>query len=110
MKSIPDDGVSKALTSSGPTGDVSRIYLDKAAAATQTRQLGATLQTVLGAKRLPMILADSRGILKDRRSFSARGAGVLGMATFGRDHAWALDVDGNPDLPALTSFLDKHGG
>ena len=110
LKSIPDDEVFKVLTSSGTTGDVSRIYLDKAAAATQTRQLGATLQTVLGAKRLPMILADSRGILKDRRSFSARGAGVLGMATFGRDHAWALDVDGNPDLPALESFLEKHGG
>ncbi|MGA5300932.1 acyl-protein synthetase [Nucisporomicrobium flavum] len=110
LKSVPDDEVFKVLTSSGTTGDVSRIYLDKAAAATQTRQLGATLQTVLGARRLPMILADSRGILKDRRSFSARGAGVLGMATFGRDHAWALDVDGNPDLPALKGFLEKHGG
>ncbi|MEV4703766.1 acyl-protein synthetase [Actinoplanes sp. NPDC049316] len=110
LKSIPDDEVFKVLTSSGTTGDVSRIHLDKAAAATQTRQLGATLQTVLGGKRLPMILADSRGILKDRRSFSARGAGVLGMATFGRDHAWALDADGNPDLAALTSFLEQHGG
>ncbi|PRY29579.1 acyl-protein synthetase [Pseudosporangium ferrugineum] len=109
LKSIPDDEVFKVLTSSGTTGEVSRIYLDKAAAATQTRQLGATLQTVLGRKRLPMILVDSRGILKDRRSFSARGAGVLGMATFGRDHAWALDADGEPDVPALRSFLEKHG-
>ncbi|MFI5935056.1 acyl-protein synthetase [Actinoplanes sp. NPDC051494] len=110
LKSIPDDEVFKVLTSSGTTGDVSRIYLDKAAAATQTRQLGATLQTVLGPRRLPMILVDSRGMLKDRRSFSARGAGVLGMATFGRDHAWALDPEGNPDLEALRSFLAKHGG
>ncbi|MEV4637727.1 acyl-protein synthetase [Actinoplanes sp. NPDC049548] len=110
LKSIPDDEVFKVLTSSGTTGEVSRIYLDKAAAATQTRQLGATLQTVLGPQRLPMILADSRGILKDRRSFSARGAGVLGMATFGRDHAWALDVDGHPDIAALRDFLGRHGG
>jgi len=110
LKSIPDDEVFKVLTSSGTTGEVSRIYLDKVAAATQTRQLGATLQTVLGPKRLPMILVDTKSLLKDRRSFSARGAGVLGMATFGRDHVWALDESGAPDLAALQDFLAKHGG
>ncbi|GAA2596440.1 acyl-protein synthetase [Winogradskya consettensis] len=109
LKSIPDDEVFKVLTSSGTTGEVSRIYLDKAAAATQTRQLGATMQTVLGPRRLPMILVDSKGLLKDRRSFSARGAGVLGMATYGRDHAWALDPEGHPDIEALRTFLGKHG-
>jgi hypothetical protein len=109
LKSIADDEVFKVLTSSGTTGEVSRIYLDKAAAATQTRQLGATLQAVLGPKRLPMLLVDTRSILSDRRSFSARGAGVLGMATFGRDHGWALDADGRPDLAAIRGFLAKHG-
>lgn len=109
LKSIPDDEVFKVLTSSGTTGEVSRIYLDKAAAAEQTRRLGATLQTVLGPKRLPMLMVDSKGILKDRRSFSARGAGVLGMATFGRDHQWVLDVDGNVDLGGIRDFLAKHG-
>ncbi|GAB1644783.1 acyl-protein synthetase [Krasilnikovia sp. MM14-A1259] len=109
LKSIADDAVFKVLTSSGTTGEVSRIHLDKQAAATQTRQLGATLRTVLGDKRLPMLLVDSRGILTDRRSFSARGAGVLGMATFGRNHAWALDLDGRPDLDAVRGFLAEHG-
>ncbi|WP_433793162.1 acyl-protein synthetase [Actinoplanes sp. CA-252034] len=109
LKSIPDDEVFKVLTSSGTTGEVSRIHLDKAAAATQTRQLGATLQTVLGPKRLPMLIVDTKSILKDRRSFSARGAGVLGMATFGRDHVWALDDEGAVDLDGLRGFLEKHG-
>jgi hypothetical protein len=109
LKSIPDAEVFKVLTSSGTTGEVSRIYLDKAAAATQTRQLGATVQSVLGPKRLPMLLVDTKAMLKDRRSFSARGAGVLGMATFGRDHVWALDEEGHVDLPAIRGFLDKHG-
>jgi hypothetical protein len=109
LKSIPDDEVFKVLTSSGTTGEVSRIYLDKAAAATQTRQLAATVQTVLGPKRLPMLLVDTKAMLKDRRSFSARGAGVLGMSTFGRDHVWVLDDDGQPDLEALRGFLEKHG-
>ncbi|GLY05979.1 acyl-protein synthetase [Actinoplanes sp. NBRC 101535] len=109
LKSIPDDEVFKTLTSSGTTGDVSRIYLDKAAAAEQQRRLAATVQTVLGPKRLPMILVDTRAMLKDRTSFSARGAGVLGMSTFGRDHVWALDMEGEVDLTALRGFLEKHG-
>jgi hypothetical protein len=109
LKSIPDDEVFKVLTSSGTTGEVSRIYLDKAAAATQTRQLGATLQTVLGPRRLPMLIVDTKSILKDRRSFSARGAGVLGMSTFGRDHCWALDAEGAVDLDGIRAFLAKHG-
>ncbi|SDT71993.1 LuxE/PaaK family acyltransferase [Actinoplanes derwentensis] len=109
LKSIPDDEVFKVLTSSGTTGDVSKIYLDKAAAAEQQKRLAATVQTVLGPKRLPMILVDTKAMLKDRRSFSARGAGVLGMSTFGRDHVWALDMNGQVDLAALRGFLEKHG-
>ncbi|MFI6077439.1 acyl-protein synthetase [Actinoplanes sp. NPDC051343] len=109
LKSIDDDEVFKVLTSSGTTGEVSKIYLDKAAAATQTRQLAATVQTVLGPKRLPMLLVDTKAMLKDRRSFSARGAGVLGMSTFGRDHVWALDDDGHVDLDKIRAFLEKHG-
>lgn len=109
LKSIPDDEVFKVLTSSGTTGDVSRIHLDRAAAAAQTRMLGQTLQAVLGPKRLPMLIVDTTAIIKDRRSFSARGAGVLGMVTFGRDHVWALDGAGEPDLDAVRGFLARHG-
>ncbi|GAA0473049.1 acyl-protein synthetase [Paractinoplanes deccanensis] len=109
LKSIPDDEVYKVLTSSGTTGEVSKIYLDKEAAAEQTRRLGATVQSVLGPKRLPMILVDTKAMLKDRKSFSARGAGVLGMSNFGRNHVWALDNEGHVDVPALREFLEKYG-
>ena len=111
LKSVPDDEVFKVLTSSGTTGaGASRIYLDKAAAAEQTRQLARTLRTVLGDRRLPMLMVDTVGIIKNRRSFSARGAGVLGMATFGRDHVYVLDEQDQPDIQALQGFLAKHGG
>jgi hypothetical protein len=110
LKSVPDDEVFKVLTSSGTTGTgASRIYLDKEAAGTQTKQLGATLQTVLGGKRLPMLMVDTVSIIKNRRSFSARGAGVLGMATFGRNHVYALDENDQPDVEAVQAFLAKHG-
>ncbi|MFD4641641.1 acyl-protein synthetase [Lentzea sp. NPDC058436] len=110
LKSIPDSEVFKVLTSSGTTGGgASRIYLDKEAAGVQTKQLGATLQEVLGGKRLPMLMVDTISIIKNRRSFSARGAGVLGMATFGRGHVYALDENDQPDVEAVKEFLAKHG-
>jgi hypothetical protein len=109
LKSIPDSEVFKVLTSSGTTGDVSRIYLDREAAATQTRMLARTIQSVLGPRRLPMLVVDTTSIIKNRTSFSARGAGVLGMMNFGRDHAWALDEAGEPDLAVVRDFLARHG-
>jgi Acyl-protein synthetase, LuxE len=109
LKSIPDDEVFKVLTSSGTTGDVSRIYLDKAAAAAQTRMLSRTIQAVLGKQRLPMLVVDTTAIIKNRTSFSARGAGVLGMMNFGRDHVWVLDEHGDPDPEAIRTFLARHG-
>ncbi|MEH0936244.1 LuxE/PaaK family acyltransferase [Micromonospora psammae] len=110
LKSIPEDEVFKVLTSSGTTGDVSRIYLDKDAASVQQKMLSATLRTVIGPQRLPMLLVDTRALFKNRKSFSARGAGVLGLMNFGRDHTFVLDEHDQPDLEAVRAFLDKHGG
>ncbi|MEU5564234.1 acyl-protein synthetase [Micromonospora musae] len=109
LASVPDDQVIRVLTSSGTTGDVSRIYLDREAAATQSRMLARTLGTVLGPRRLPMVVVDRAGVVGDRRSYSARGAGALGMVNFGRDHLWLLDADDRPDVAALKDFLARHG-
>ncbi|MFI0447645.1 acyl-protein synthetase [Actinomadura sp. 6N118] len=106
LKSVPDDAVFRVLTSSGTTGAVSRIHLDREAAATQARMLARTMRTVLGPRRLPMLMVDSRAVA---RSSSARAAGVLGMANFGRDHTWILDEHDRPDLAALEGFLARHG-
>jgi hypothetical protein len=108
LKSVPDEEVFRVLTSSGTTGaEPARIYLDRAAAAAQGRALAAAMAPVLGARRLPMLIVDSAGVT---RSGSARGAGVLGMATFGRDHVYALDSAGRPDAAAVGAFLARHGG
>jgi hypothetical protein len=106
LKSIPDDEVFRVLTSSGTTGTPSRIYLDKAAAAAQTKHLAASMQTVLGPARLPMLVVDKKSIV---RSSSARGAGVLGMMNFGRKHVYALDENERPDLDAVKRFLAEYG-
>jgi hypothetical protein len=107
LKSIPDEEVFRVLHSSGTTGaEPARIYLDRATAAAQGRALARAMAPVLGSKRLPMLIVDSESVT---RSGSARGAGVLGMATFGREHVYALDTDGRPDAGAVAGFLARHG-
>jgi hypothetical protein len=110
LRSVPESEVFRVLTSSGTTGEVSRIYLDREAAATQQRMLAATLQSVIGPRRLPMLLVDTRSLFTNRSSFSARGAGVLGLMNFGRDHTFVLDEDDQPDVGAVRDFLTRHAG
>ncbi|MDF5751409.1 acyl-protein synthetase [Spongiactinospora sp. TRM90649] len=110
LKSVPDDAVFRTLTSSGTTGGPpSKIFLDRAAAQAQARALAATLRAVLGERRMPMLVVDSRSVIR-AAALSARGAGVLGMMNFGRDHTFALDDDGAADLAAVRGFLSRHRG
>ncbi|UGS38687.1 LuxE/PaaK family acyltransferase [Capillimicrobium parvum] len=107
LRSVPRDAVFKTLMSSGTTGQApSRIYLDRASAAAQTRALAATMQHWLGPRRLPMLIADTRSVLQDRTQFTARGAGILGMAPFGRDHLYLLDASEEE----RGAWLAKHAG
>ncbi|MER6943525.1 acyl-protein synthetase [Nonomuraea sp. NPDC000554] len=109
LRSVPEEQVFRVLTSSGTTGQrPSRIHLDRAAAAAQPRMLAATLRAVLGERRLPMLIVDARAVLRDP-TLSARGAGVLGMMNFGRDHTFALDEHGRLDAEAVRRFLARHG-
>ncbi len=111
LKSIPDDKVYKVLTSSGTTGTIpSRIYLDTETARLQTVALSKIITHIIGNQRLPMIIVDTRNVLKDRSSFSARGAGILGLSVFGKDHLYLLNDDFEPKLNELKEFLDKHKG
>lgn len=111
LVSVPDAEIFKTLTSSGTTGQqVSRIFLDRETAQRQSAALVAIMTHTLGPKRLPMIILDSKALLRDRKQFSARAAGVLGMASFGHHHFYALDEAMDLDVPGLESFLKRFGG
>ncbi|HWB64023.1 MAG TPA: hypothetical protein VG603_10965, partial [Chitinophagales bacterium] len=111
LKSIPDDKVYKTLTSSGTTGSVpSKIFLDAETARNQTLALAKIMQFVLGKQRLPMLIVDSDALLKNRQMFSARGAGVVGMSTFGKDHFYMLDENMQVKESGLKEFLNKYNG
>ncbi|HEV2568220.1 acyl-protein synthetase [Sphingomonas sp.] len=112
LRSIPQESVFKTLTSSGTTGQTpSRIYLDAETAGAQSRALAKIVTDFIGPTRLPMLIIDHPSTVKDRRTFSARGAGILGMMTFGRQHAYALsDETMELDFDQLDGFAERHAG
>jgi phenylacetate-coenzyme A ligase PaaK-like adenylate-forming protein len=110
LKSVPDEAVFKTLTSSGTTSQkLSKIFLDAKTSTLQSKALVRIMQDFLGKKRLPMLIIDTPSVLKDRKSFSARGAGILGLASFGRKPVYALNEKMELDWKLLEEFLAKYG-
>ncbi|HWF01165.1 MAG TPA: hypothetical protein VG248_15300 [Caulobacteraceae bacterium] len=101
---------SMVLQSSGTTGQTpSRINVDPESADRQARALVATFKPVLGTARLPMLVIDSRKVISDPATLTARGAGVLGMMKFGGRTAFAVDDDDVPRPDRIREFVDKFG-
>jgi phenylacetate-coenzyme A ligase PaaK-like adenylate-forming protein len=109
LSSIPQNEVFKILQSSGTTGQSpAKIFLDKATSTRQSKALVKILQDSIGKQRLPMLIIDSSAVLKDKSLFSARGAGIQGLAFFGRDHTYALDENMQPNWPVIEEFAEKY--
>ncbi len=109
LKSISSDNIFKRLYSSGTSSEnVSNIFLDGQSAKEQSKVLSKILQEFTGKQRLPMLLIDSPDIIKNKKSFSARGAGIKGLSFLGRDHTYALNSDMSINYKAIDDFLVKH--
>lgn len=101
----------KTMTSSGTTGQaVSKIFLDRENVRNQTKTLAAIITSYIGKYRLPLLLLDTELVKKDVAMFSARGAGVIGFSTFGRNITYALDSDMNIDVQKVKDFCEAHNG
>ncbi len=111
LRSVPEDEVVRVLRSSGTTGQQpSRVFLDDATSRLQAKALVRIFQPLLGRQRRPMLLVDSRATIADRKAFTARGAGLLGLSNLGRDHTYLLDSDMGLDLALLEDFVARHHG
>lgn len=111
LKSIPNDKIRVTLTSSGTTGQsVSKIRLDKEDSSAQQRALANSLMHILGKDRLPMLVIDTEAVFADPKLMSARGAGVLGIMRYGRNHAFVLDRDLKTNIDAVYRFLESVNG
>ena len=99
----------KTMTSSGTSGQaVSKIFLDRENTANQTKTLASIITSYIGKQRLPLLLLDTEMVKKDRSMFSARGAGIIGFSTFGRNTTYALDADMKLDVEKVKDFCEKH--
>ncbi|MFM2481463.1 acyl-protein synthetase [Celerinatantimonas sp. YJH-8] len=110
LSSITQEQLFKTLSSSGTSGARSQIFLDRAAAALQSKVLVKIMQHWLGKKRLPMLLVEQPALIANRQGFSARGAGALGLSFLGRDHCYALDEQMQPNWPAIDAFCERFAG
>ena len=111
LKSVPQEEVVKTMTSSGTTGQaVSKIFLDRTTSANQQKTMVKIVSDFTGSGRMPMILIDCPGVVKDRAMFSARGAGILGFSIFGAKKIYALDDDMKLDVEGVKAFLETYKG
>lgn len=109
LQSIPDTAIFKTLYSSGTTSQqVAKVILDQETSTRQTKVLVRILQQYLGKQRLPMLVIDSASVLKNKSQYSARGAGIQGLAMFGRKLTYALDDNMQPDWQAIETFCEQH--
>ncbi len=110
LQSVAEDQIHKVLTSSGTSGQApSRIVLDAATASLQSKILTRIVGDFIGKARLPMLIVDGPGTVKNRNAFSARAAGILGFSIFGRNPTYALNDDMELDWDNLDRFLAAHG-
>ena len=111
LKSIPDENVFKVMTSSGTSGQlVSRIFVDKDTAMIQQKVMLRILGDHWGKKRLPMLVIDCMGTVRNRHTFSARGAAIIGLQTAARDIVYALNDDMTLNTEAVKGFFEKYSG
>ncbi len=109
LMSVPPEDIFKTMTSSGTSGQaVSKIYLDRDTAARQTKVLTKIVASYLGSNRVPMIIIDSQSTVKNRASFSARGAGILGFSMFGSKRMYALNDNMELLIDDVLEFLNEH--
>ncbi len=109
LLSIPREEVFKTMSSSGTTGQaVSKIYIDKATAMIQQKVMVRILSNYLGKQRIPILVVDTPSVMKDRKSFSARGAAIIGLQVMARGITYALNDDMSLNMDGLREFLDKY--
>ena len=109
LKSVSEDKIVKRLVSSGTSGQkLSKIYLDKKNAIDQVKVLGKIMSTVLGKKRMPMLIIDQNPKLLDRSTFNARSAAIYGFSIFGTNHCYLLNKENKINYDSLNTFLEKY--
>lgn len=105
--SIPEEKIFKVLSSSGTTGNVSKIFLDKENSKNQIKVLSQIFQNFIGKDRLPMLVIDSNSLINSI-NYSARKAAIQGFSIFAKNITYALDNDLNIKHNEIINFIKKN--
>ena len=108
--SVPEDKIIRKITSSGTSGQqVSKIFLDGETSMAQQSALCMITGDFIGSRRIPMLIIDSPDVLRDRKKYSARGAGIMGFSMMSSKRFYALDNDMKPDFDSIKAFIEEAG-
>lgn len=111
LLSVDKKEIFKTMTSSGTTNQaVSKIFVDKNTAMIQQKVMIKILSSYWGKKRLPLLIIDSPAVVNDRKTFSARGAAIIGLNVVSRDTVYILNDDMSLNIEAFRAFLTKYRG
>lgn len=109
MQSFGLDEPYRVATSSG-TGDlVSRVLIDRDTSRAQQEALVHIGNSVLGKKRLPMLIIDCPSTVTEAGTYSARSAAISGFSIFAKKRVFALTDKLEPDWKAIEDFLAEYG-
>jgi len=110
LRSVSKKKILKVLVSSGTTGtNPSKIHLDKENAYNQMSVLTKIMSTILGKRRLPMLIIDQNPKIPNRSVFNARTAAIYGFSMFGKNQTYLLNDKNEIDYISLSNFLKKFG-
>jgi len=110
LLSINKSDIINTMRSSGTSSQIpSKIFIDRETSSHQQKALVKIVSSFIGSKRFPMLILDAPpSIFRDRNSFSAREAGVLGFSIFAYNKIYALNEDMSLNIKEINEFLENH--
>lgn len=109
--SCKEENVFKVLKSSGTTGQIpSSIFLSRENAKNQSLGLSKIFSSFTNLKRPNLIIMDSPELIKDRGSFNARVAGIIGFRSLCRKVIYGLDSEYKVNISQIESFINQNEG
>lgn len=110
LLSVKRKNVFKTLMSSGTSENIlSKIFLDKENAQNQTKVLTKIMNSILGEKRLPMMIVEKEISKINRSSFNAKIAAINGFSVFGKEYTYIINQDDTINYDKINQFLKKFG-
>ncbi len=109
--SCHEEDIIKIMMSSGTSGQVpSLIHLDKENVRNQSIALSKIFSSFTNLHRPNILIIDIPSLIKDRRKFNARVAGIIGFSSLCRHSFYALDDNFQVNHEEIKKCIDKSNG